>query len=192
MDAAELRAMQAPIKDRYKKDPNAAMKSRLKAKGAIENEGSPARSRRPRAGRRRPASGDRRTGLELCSGDMLLEALVACAGVTLNAVATALEIPLEIRLSRGGRSRFSRHAGVARRRRWAFPQSACASMSTPSAAGKARSAPQADRTLLRGLPDHQERPEGLADDAGFGARLRRFFFLGGGGGGGKGNLAFRA
>src|SRR6187431_2632644 len=94
MDAAELRAMQAPIKDRYKSDPSAAVIT-LKAKGSIDNEGIACKVETGRAlaiAGLHPATGG--SGLELCSGDMLLEALVACAGVTLKSVATALEIPL--------------------------------------------------------------------------------------------------
>src|ERR1700759_4853873 len=95
MDAAELRAMQAPIKERYKADPSAAVIT-LKAKGSIESEGLTCKVETGRAlavAGLHPATGG--SGLELCSGDMLLEALVACAGVTLKAVATALEIPLK-------------------------------------------------------------------------------------------------
>src|SRR5712671_5566960 len=95
MDAAELRATQAPIKDRYKTDPKTAMIT-LKAKGSIENEGIACKVETGRAlavAGLHPAAGG--SGLELCSGDMLLEALVACAGVTLKAVATALDIPLK-------------------------------------------------------------------------------------------------
>src|SRR6266513_3493867 len=95
MDAAELRATQAPIKDRYKTDPKMAMIT-LKAKGSIENEGVACKVETGRAlavAGLHPATGG--SGLELCSGDMLLEALVACAGVTLKAVATALDIPLK-------------------------------------------------------------------------------------------------
>src|SRR3954452_8239433 len=94
MDAAELRAMQAPIKERYKSDPSAAVIT-LKAKGSIDNEGIACKVETGRAlavAGLHPATGG--SGLELCSGDMLLEALVACAGVTLKAVATALDIPL--------------------------------------------------------------------------------------------------
>ena len=95
MDAAELRAMQAPIKERYRSDPAAAVIT-LKAKGSIENEGIACKVETGRAlavAGLHPATGG--SGLELCSGDMLLEALVACAGVTLKAVSTALEIPLK-------------------------------------------------------------------------------------------------
>src|SRR5216117_845884 len=95
MDAAELRAMQAPIKERYKSDPAAAVIT-LKAKGSIDNEGISCKVETGRAlavAGLHPATGG--SGLELCSGDMLLEALVACAGVTLKAVSTALDIPLK-------------------------------------------------------------------------------------------------
>src|ERR1700740_3267669 len=94
MDAVELRAMQAPIKERYKQDPSAAVIT-LKAKGSTDTEGLTCKVETGRAlavAGLHPATGG--SGLELCSGDMLLEALVACAGVTLKAVATALEIPL--------------------------------------------------------------------------------------------------
>jgi uncharacterized OsmC-like protein len=94
MDAAELRAMQAPIKERYKTDPSAAVIT-LKAKGSIDNEGIACKVETGRAlavAGLHPATGG--SGLELCSGDMLLEALVACAGVTLKSVATAVEVPL--------------------------------------------------------------------------------------------------
>ena len=95
MDAVALRAMQAPIKDRYKQDPNAAMIT-LKAKGAIDDVNIACKVETGRAlavAGLHPATGG--SGLELCSGDMLLEALVACAGVTLKAVATALDIKLK-------------------------------------------------------------------------------------------------
>ncbi len=111
MDAAELRATQAPIKDRYKSDPKAAMIT-LKAKGSIDNEGIACKVETGRAlavAGLHPATGG--SGLELCSGDMLLEALVACAGVTLKSVATAIEVPLKTGdRHRRRRSRFPRHA----------------------------------------------------------------------------------
>ncbi len=95
MDAAELRAMQAPIKDRYKSDPNAALIT-LKAKGTLDDSHIACKVETGRAlavAGLHPATGG--SGMELCSGDMLLEALVACAGVTLKAVSTALAIPLK-------------------------------------------------------------------------------------------------
>src|SRR6476469_7781792 len=95
MDAAELRAMQAPIKERYKADPSAAIIT-LKANGSIENAGIACKVETGRAlavAGLHPATGG--SGLELCSGDMLLEALVGCAGVTLKSVATAIDVPLK-------------------------------------------------------------------------------------------------
>jgi uncharacterized OsmC-like protein len=95
MDAAELRAMQAPIKDRYKSDPGAALIT-LKAKGTLDDSNIACKVETGRAlavAGLHPATGG--SGMELCSGDMLLEALVACAGVTLKAVSTALAIPLK-------------------------------------------------------------------------------------------------
>jgi uncharacterized OsmC-like protein len=95
MDAAELRTLQAPIKERYKADPKAGLVT-LKAKGALDDTNIACKVETGRAlavAGLHPATGG--SGLELCSGDMLLEALVACAGVTLKAVATALEIALK-------------------------------------------------------------------------------------------------
>ncbi len=89
MDADQLKEMQAPIKARYRDDPGAAVVT-LKAEGAI-GEGLSCSVETGRAlveAGLHPATGG--SGLQACSGDMLLEALVACAGVTLNAVATAL------------------------------------------------------------------------------------------------------
>ena len=94
MDATALRAMQAPIKERYKGEPGAAMIT-LKAKGTLDGQNIACKVETGRAlaiAGLHPATGG--SGLELCSGDMLLEALVACAGVTLRAVATSLEIPV--------------------------------------------------------------------------------------------------
>jgi len=95
MDAATLRATQAPIKERYKSDPHAAFIT-LKANGSIDADGIACKvetGRQIAMAGLHPATGG--SGLELCSGDMLLEALVACAGVTLKSVATAVEIPLK-------------------------------------------------------------------------------------------------
>jgi uncharacterized OsmC-like protein len=94
MDSTALRAMQAPLKDRYKGDPATAMIT-LKANGTLDGSHIACKVETGRAlavAGLHPATGG--SGLELCSGDMLLEALVACAGVTLKAVATALDIPL--------------------------------------------------------------------------------------------------
>ncbi len=93
MKAEELRDLQAPLKQQYRDDPDAALIT-LKAEGQI-GDGITCRVDTGRAiaeAGLHPATGG--DGLSLCSGDMLLEALVACAGVTLNAVATALGIEL--------------------------------------------------------------------------------------------------
>lgn len=95
MDSSSLRELQGPLKERYKSDPDAAVIT-LKAKGSLDDEGIACKVETGRAlaiAGLHPATGG--SGRELCSGDMLLEALVACAGVTLKAVSTALEIPLK-------------------------------------------------------------------------------------------------
>jgi uncharacterized OsmC-like protein len=93
MNTEELRALQAPLKDSYRETPQAALVT-LRAQGRA-GEGVSCRVETGRAlveAGLHPATGG--SGLQACSGDMLLEALVACAGVTLKAVATALGIEL--------------------------------------------------------------------------------------------------
>jgi uncharacterized OsmC-like protein len=93
MNADELRAMQAPLKDRYRNEPGSALVT-LRAEGRI-GEGIACRVDTGKAlveAGLHPATGG--SGMQACSGDMLLEALAACAGVTLKAVATALNIQL--------------------------------------------------------------------------------------------------
>ena len=92
MDADELRRMQAPLKSLYREQPSAAVVT-FKAHGTLGTEGitcSVATGRALVAAGLHPATGG--DGLAACSGDMLLQALVACAGVTLAAVATALGV----------------------------------------------------------------------------------------------------
>lgn len=94
MNAEELRALQAPFKDRYRSEPQAALIT-LRAQGRM-GEGIACRVDTGRAlveAGLHPATGG--SGTQACSGDMLLEALVACAGVTLRAVATALGIAID-------------------------------------------------------------------------------------------------
>ena len=94
MDAETLRATQAPLKEAYRGDAGRA-KLVLKAKGTLDDSKIACKVETGRAiaeAGLHPFTGG--TGAELCSGDMLLEALVACAGVTVKAVATALDIPL--------------------------------------------------------------------------------------------------
>ena len=93
MNAQELKALQAPIKERYRNEPGAAVVT-LRAEGRID-EGIACRVDTGRAlveAGLHPASGG--SGTQACSGDMLLEALVACAGVTLKAVGTAIGVEL--------------------------------------------------------------------------------------------------
>ena len=94
MKSSELRELQAPLKERYRAEPQAALVT-LRAHGRLGEESLTCRVETGRAlveAGLHPATGG--DGLSACSGDMLLEALVACAGVTLRAVATALEIKL--------------------------------------------------------------------------------------------------
>ncbi|RWD79196.1 OsmC family protein [Mesorhizobium sp.] len=94
MDATALKAMQAPLKEAYRQDAAKAVIT-LRARGTLDDRSITCKVETGRAlavAGLHPATGG--SGLELCSGDMLLEALVACAGVTLKAVATALEFRL--------------------------------------------------------------------------------------------------
>jgi uncharacterized OsmC-like protein len=94
MDPQDLRTRQAPLKQRYKDDPSAALVT-LRARSTLDSVGVSCRVETGRSlveAGLHPATGG--TGLQACSGDMLLEALAACTGVTLRAVATALEIPV--------------------------------------------------------------------------------------------------
>jgi len=114
MDAAALKALQAPLKDRYRDAPQAAVVT-LKAEGRI-GEGVTCRLETGKAlveAGLHPATGG--PGTQACSGDMLLEALVACAGVTLNAVATALGLAVrDARIRAEGDLDFRGTLGVAK------------------------------------------------------------------------------
>ena len=167
MDAAELRAMQAPIKDRYKSDPGAALIT-LKAKGTLDDSNIACKVETGRAlavAGLHPATGG--SGLELCSGDMLLEALVACAGVTLKAVSTALAIPLKSgTVSAEGDLDFRGTLGVDKDAPVGFrADPAALRRRHRRAAGQARPVAQAHRALLRGLSDHRQGPAGGHQDA---------------------------
>ena len=98
MNSTQLKHLQAPLKERYRAQPDAALVT-LRASGDLDPADISCRVETGRAlveAGLHPATGG--TGLQACSGDMLLQALAACAGVTLRAVATALEIPV-----RGGK-----------------------------------------------------------------------------------------
>lgn len=115
MDAAGLKALQAPLKEAYREDAGRALIT-LRARGAVNDQSIACKVDTGKAmviAGLHPATGG--TGLELCSGDMLLEALVACAGVTLKAVATALEFRLgQAVVSAEGDLDFRGTLGVAR------------------------------------------------------------------------------
>jgi len=94
MDRESLRSVQQPLKERYRSEPEAALVT-LHAEGTL-GEGVTCSVQTGRAlveAGLHPASGG--GGMSACSGDMLLQALVACAGVTMNSVATSMEIPIE-------------------------------------------------------------------------------------------------
>src|SRR5271169_2252607 len=95
MDKAELQALQKPLKDRYREDPSSALVT-LGAEGELDGASvacSVATGRALVEAGLHPATGG--TGMLACSGDMLLEALVACAGVTLRAVSTAIGVEVK-------------------------------------------------------------------------------------------------
>ncbi len=113
MDQQSLRALQAPLKDQYRTDPQSAVIT-LRAHGAL-GEGVTCSVETGRAlvqAGLHPATGG--TGMAACSGDMLLQALVACAGVTMNAVATALGIDVRGSVSAEGDLDFRGTLGVAK------------------------------------------------------------------------------
>ena len=154
MDSAELRALQQPLKDAYREDPEQAVVT-LRARGQLDE----AVSCSVETGRAlavaglHPATGG--DGTLLCSGDMLLQALVACAGVTLRAVATSLGIDVaggtvraEGDLDFRGTLAVSKDAPVGFRSiRLAFD------LDTDASAEQVADADQADRAVLRGVPD---------------------------------------
>jgi uncharacterized OsmC-like protein len=114
MEIIDLKSIQAPLKARYREEPQAALVT-LRASGSI-GEGVTCSVETGRAIARaglHPASGG--SGANLCSGDMLLEALVACAGVTLNAVATSLGLPVrDARVTAEGDLDFRGTLGIAK------------------------------------------------------------------------------
>ncbi|MGN6797396.1 MAG: OsmC family protein [Gaiellaceae bacterium] len=114
MDSVELKAAQAPLKARYREDPGAALVT-LRAQGTLGDEGVSCSVSTGRAlveAGLHPATGG--TGLLACSGDMLLEALVACAGVTLRAVATSLGLAVRGSVHAEGELDFRGTLGVAK------------------------------------------------------------------------------
>jgi uncharacterized OsmC-like protein len=114
VDRAELKAVQAPLKDRYREEPAAAFIT-LRADGELDSEHIACKVDTGRAlveAGLHPATGG--TGALACSGDMLLEALVACAGVTLRSVATSLELDVAGSVHAEGDLDFRGTLGVAK------------------------------------------------------------------------------
>ena len=154
MKAEDLRAIQAPLKEHYRDEPEAA-RITLKAQGKV-GEGVTCKVQTGRAlveaGLHPLTGGD---GLSLCSGDMLLEALVACAGVTLSSVATALGIELRDATVRAeGMLDFSGTLAVSKETPVGFQR--IRSLLRPGhrrERGAACHAHPPDRALLRRLPD---------------------------------------
>jgi uncharacterized OsmC-like protein len=111
MERTELQQLQQPLKERYAEEPEAAIVT-LKAQGTLEDgiACSVATGRALVEAGLHPATGG--SGQLACSGDMLLEALVACAGVTMQAVATSLEIPVTGTLRAEGELDFRGTLGV--------------------------------------------------------------------------------
>ncbi|MGQ0479663.1 MAG: OsmC family protein [Pseudonocardia sp.] len=114
MDPTTLRAVQAPLKERYREEPESALVT-LHADGELDDGGVACRVRTAgalaEAGLHPATGGD---GSQLCSGDMLLEALVACAGVTMRAVATSLGLQVGGRVRAEGDLDFRGTLGVAK------------------------------------------------------------------------------
>ena len=114
MDRSELQALQAPLKEQYRAEPASAIVT-LRAEGLLGSEGVSCSVDTGRAlveAGLHPATGG--TGIQACSGDMLLEALVACAGVTLRAVSTSLEIRVSGTVRAEGDLDFRGTLGVAK------------------------------------------------------------------------------
>lgn len=112
MDRKQLQTLQRPLKERYREEPAAALVT-LRAQGTLEGEEiacSVATGRALVEAGLHPATGG--SGALACSGDMLLQALVACAGVTLRSVATSLEIPVTGTVSAEGDLDFRGTLGV--------------------------------------------------------------------------------
>ena len=159
MDADRLRSLQAPLKARYREDADAALIV-LRASGAVDDSEIACSVDTGKAlveAGLHPSGGG--TGLQACSGDMLLQALVACAGVTLRAVATALSIDIrDARVSAEGDLDVRGTLGVDRDAPVGFrairlhfdARKRCR-------AGGPRQALQAHRALLRRLPDADRR-----------------------------------
>ena len=159
MNREQLRALQEPLKERYRHEPDTAVVT-LRASGTL-GEGitcSVATGRAlVEAGLHSASGGD---GLSLCSGDMLLEALVACAGVTLRAVATSLGLDVETGVVRAeGDLDFRGHARRRQGGSGRLPLDQAELRSGDRRQRRRTRHPAAtDRALLRRVPDNRRHP----------------------------------
>ena len=163
MDRAELQAVQKPLKDRYREEPAAAFIT-LRADGKLDEEQIACKVETGRvlveAGLH-PATGG--TGALACSGDMLLEALVACAGVTLRSVATSMELDVTGSVHAEGDLDFRGTLGVDREASVGFAAIRLRfDLASRRVERGARQASRADGALLRRLPDPRGRRPGRA------------------------------
>ena len=161
MNREELRALQAPLKEQYRERPEAAL-VRLRAAGTLGDDVtcSVETGRALVEAGLHPATGG--TGMSVCSGDMLLQALVACAGVTLGAVSTPSGSCSATRASGRGRPRLPRDArGQPRGARRLQSIRLTIELDTDASADEQREARVADRALLRGVPDDLARLPGV-------------------------------
>ena len=155
MDSAGLRAVQEPLKDAYRSNPREALVT-LRARGELDEQAvtcSVATGRELAVAGLHPATGG--DGSLLCSGDMLLEALVACAGVTLRAVATSLGISVASgRVRAEGDLDFRGTLGLTAMRPWASQRSASlwSSRPTPRRRSSLRSASSPSATASSTRP----------------------------------------
>ena len=166
VNADEMRALQAPLKERYRADPKAALVT-LKASGALNSAAIACKVETGRAlavAGLHPATGG--SGAELCSGDMLLEALVACAGVTLKAVATSMGVALRSgKVTAEGDLDFRGTLGVDKQAAVGFTDIRLEVRTRHRrAAGSARHATEAHRALLRRAADAQALACDRSDD----------------------------
>ena len=157
MNGDKLRAIQAPLKERYRADEKAGLVT-LKANGALDSAAIACKVETGRAlaiAGLHPATGG--SGAELCSGDMLLEALVACAGVTVKAVATSMGIELRSgKVAAEGDLDFRGTLGVDKQAPVGFSDIRLEFRTRHRcAAGPARHVAEAHRALLRRAADAQ-------------------------------------
>ena len=158
MDRAELQAAQKPLKERYREEPTAALVT-LRRDGKLDSEQIACSVETGRAlveAGLHPATGG--SGALACSGDMLLEALVACAGVTLRSVATSMELDVAGTVHAEGDLDFRGTLGVDREAPVGFTSIRLRfELASDASEEEIGEAARADRALLRRLPDARGR-----------------------------------